>query len=277
MIGRLWLLACGQVRVRVTGASLTRFLNLCAAQGITLRQMDRTAWNELHATLSIRDFRTLRRHMGRTGCRVHILRKRGLPFLAARLRPRTALWGGAVFAAALCWLLGTHVWAIQTEIAPAIDEMAVMQQLSEMGVRIGMPIKKLNTRQIRWKMMQLQPNITFFSLNLRGNSLTVVAYGSTDPPETSTRSPRWWPRGTAWSRRCVRSRDSQWCRQETRCRPAIRSSAVWWSRHAKAESTAQRMRTAPCRRTPRIRFGQRGRSPSRESGIRVKFVINMHW
>ena len=31
--------------------------------------------------------------------------------------------------------------------------------------------------------MQLQPNITFFSLNLRGNSLTVVAYGSTDPPE----------------------------------------------------------------------------------------------
>ena len=183
MIGRLWLLACGQVRVRVTGASLTRFLNLCAAQGITLRQMDRTAWNELHATLSIRDFRMLRRHMGRTGCRVHILRKRGLPFLAARLRPRTALWGGAVFAAALCWLLGTHVWAIQTEIAPAIDETAVMQQLSEMGVRIGMPIKKLNTRQIRWKMMQLQPNITFFSLNLRGNSLTVVAYGSTDPPE----------------------------------------------------------------------------------------------
>ena len=102
MIGRLWLLACGQVRVRVTGASLTRFLNLCAAQGITLRQMDRTAWNELHATLSIRDFRMLRRHMGRTGCRVHILRKRGLPFLAARLRPRTALWGGAVFAATLC-------------------------------------------------------------------------------------------------------------------------------------------------------------------------------
>ncbi len=67
MIGRLWLLACGQVRVRVTGASLTRFQPVRAAQGITLRQMDRTAWNELHATLSIRDFRTLRRHMGRHG------------------------------------------------------------------------------------------------------------------------------------------------------------------------------------------------------------------
>ena len=55
--------------------------------------------------------------------------------------------------------------------------------MSEGQNPMGMPIKKLNTRQIRWKMMQLQPNITFFSLNLRGNSLTVVAYGSTDPPE----------------------------------------------------------------------------------------------
>ena len=75
MIGRLWLLACGQVRVRVTGASLTRFLNLCAAQGITLRQMDRTAWNELHATLSIRDFRTLCVRARRFGAEPYSLRR----------------------------------------------------------------------------------------------------------------------------------------------------------------------------------------------------------
>ena len=46
MIGRLWLLARGQVRVRVTGASLPRFLNLCAFHSLTLRHMRRTAWNE---------------------------------------------------------------------------------------------------------------------------------------------------------------------------------------------------------------------------------------
>ena len=45
MLGRLWLLARGQVRVRVTGASLPRFLNLCAFHGLTLRHMKRTAWN----------------------------------------------------------------------------------------------------------------------------------------------------------------------------------------------------------------------------------------
>ncbi len=106
-----------------------------------------------------------------------------------------------------------------------------------MGVRIGMPIKKLNTRQIRWKISQLQPNITFFSLNLRGNSLTVVAYGSTDPPEvldehaiTKVVAAR--DGGNAGA--CARG-TANGCRQETPCRPAIRSSAVLSSQHAKAE------------------------------------------
>ena len=59
MIARLWRLARGQVRVRVTGASLPRFLNLCAEHGLMLRGMERTAWNELYATLSLQDFRAL--------------------------------------------------------------------------------------------------------------------------------------------------------------------------------------------------------------------------
>ena len=85
MLGRLWRLARGQVRVRVTGASLPRFLNLCAFHSLTLRRMKRTAWNELYATMSVEDFRALRRYMGRTGCRVHIVRRRGAPFAAARI------------------------------------------------------------------------------------------------------------------------------------------------------------------------------------------------
>lgn len=183
MIGRLWHLARGEVRVCVTGASLPRFLNVCALHELTLRRMERTAWNELHATLSLRDFRALRRYMGRTGCRVHILRKKGLPFAAARLRPRTVLWSGFFLAAALCWVLTAHVWAIQTDISSGLDSAAVMRDLNALGVRIGMPIRSLDTRQLRRRLMQRQPDISFLALNLRGNSLTVIAYAGAEKPE----------------------------------------------------------------------------------------------
>lgn len=183
MIARLWHLARGQVRVRVTGASLTRFLNLCAAKELTLRRMERTAWDEMYATLSIADFRALRRYMGRTGCRVHIVQRCGAPFMAARLRPRVALWGGLAVLALLCWVITAHIWSIQTKIDPVLDQDEVIAQLDALGVRIGARISKLDTRSIRWKMMQMQPDMTFLSLNVQGNSLTIEAHGVERPEE----------------------------------------------------------------------------------------------
>ena len=183
MIGRLWQLARGEVRVRVTGASLPRFLNLCAAHGLTLRRMERTAWNELYAGLSIRDFRALRRHMGRTGCRVHIVRRRGAPFAAARLRPRVLLWGGFALLGLVWWVLCTRVWAIEAQISPALPAQEVMRQLSELGVRIGAPLDALDTHRIRWRMLQLQPDMHFFALNIRGNSVFIQAGGAEPPAE----------------------------------------------------------------------------------------------
>lgn len=62
------------MRVRVTGASLPRFLNACTQGGVRLRRMERVSWDRMDATLSLGDFRKLRSCMGRTGCRVHILK-----------------------------------------------------------------------------------------------------------------------------------------------------------------------------------------------------------
>ena len=183
MLARLWRLARGQVRVRVTGASLPRFLNLCAFHGLTLRHMKRTAWNEMYATMSVADFRALPRYMGRTGCRVHIVRRRGAPFTAARLRPRYALWGGFLLLALTCWLLCTRVWAIETDIAPALSEAEVMRQLDDLGVHIGARIRSIDARNIRWKILQMQPNMTFFALNIRGNSVSIQADGALPPDE----------------------------------------------------------------------------------------------
>lgn len=58
-----------------------------------------------------------------------------------------------------------------------------MRQLEQAGVHIGAPCRSLNVRKLRWKIMQLQPDITFFALNIQGNRLTVEARGKTRPAE----------------------------------------------------------------------------------------------
>ncbi len=183
MLGRILRLARGQVQVQVTGASLHRFLNVCALNGIILHRMKRTAWNELYATMSVEHFRNLRSFMGRTGCRVHIVRRRGVPFTVELLKPRYALWGGFITLLAMCWVLCTHIWSIEAHIDNSLPEKEIMRQLDELGVRIGVRSSKLSVGKLRWKMMQLQPGISFIAINIQGNSLTVEARGRVEVKE----------------------------------------------------------------------------------------------
>lgn len=55
MIGETLELLAGEVRIRVRGASIERFLNACARGGIGLRRTCRMDFGELHATVSVRD------------------------------------------------------------------------------------------------------------------------------------------------------------------------------------------------------------------------------
>lgn len=180
---RWLLLARGQLRVCIKGASLPRFLNVSAQNGIILRRMKRTAWDELYATLSVSDFKRLRKHMGRTGCKVHIVKKSGAPFYMERLRLRYALWGSAVLLAALCYFLTAHIWAIEPHIDAAISEAELLQQLSDCGVHIGTKRSEINAQKVRWKILQRMPNIGFFALNIEGNRLTIEATANKEIPE----------------------------------------------------------------------------------------------
>ncbi len=183
MIGRVLRLFGGQVKVKVTGSSLPRFLNVCALNGIALHRMKKVEWNELYCSMSIKDFRRLRSCMGRTGCRVHIVKRSGLPFTVAVLRPRCVLWGGFIVMLMVCWVLCTHIWCIEAHIDNSLSEAEIMRDLSGLGVKIGARRSALNVGQLRWRMMQLEPNISFLALNIQGNMLTVEARGRTDLDE----------------------------------------------------------------------------------------------
>jgi len=121
--------------------------------------------------------------MGRTGCRVHIVRRSGVPFTVALLRPRYVLWGGFIAMLAMCWVLCTHIWAIKTNIDDSLPRNEIMRELEGLGVKVGARRSALNVGQLRWKMMHLRPEISFFALNIQGNCLTVEARGRVNMEE----------------------------------------------------------------------------------------------
>lgn len=178
----------GEVDVRVRGAELERFLNRCAQQAIELERIQRTELDALETRLSVRQFRALPGAHRRSRCRIHILRKRGLPFVWHRYRFRWGLWLGLAVCILTCVELKTRIWVVRTEISDNLDEYAVMRLLSEYGVHTGVPSKGIDAEAVRVHMLRETEDLAYFNVNVEGCVLTVTA-GDVDPvPEVEQKS-----------------------------------------------------------------------------------------
>lgn len=173
MVGRILRWCRGELLIRVKGAELERFLNRCTQAGVELRELRRTQLDEMTAVLSVSEFRRLAAFHKRTRCRVHIIRKKGVPFHWNRYRHRFGLWLGWLAVAATCFQLQTRVWVIRPDFADGIDEIAVMQELKEHGVHTGMKTKDVNARDIKITMLTECDDLSFFAANLDGCVLSI--------------------------------------------------------------------------------------------------------
>ena len=177
-------LLAGEVRIRVRGASIERLLNARARGGIRLRRTRRIDFGELHATVSVRDFKRLRGCMGRTGCRVHILRRRGMPFTVHRLRRRYVLVAGALAFAGLFFALTHFIWVVEIRAQPGISTYRLREVLREAGAYSGVPAHAVDENAIRQHVrLAMQDTVDFVTVSRVGNVITVEAFGGDGDPQ----------------------------------------------------------------------------------------------
>lgn len=171
-------LLAGEVRVRVRGSSIERFLNACARGGINLRRTRRVDFGELHATVSVQDFRRMRGVMGRTGCRVRIIRRRGLPFVLQGLRGRYMFFAGFAALFALFIALTNFVWVIEISAQPGISTYALRETLRQAGAYSGVPVRAVDETAIRqYVRTHMQDTVDYVTVSRLGNVISVKAFG----------------------------------------------------------------------------------------------------
>ncbi|MGN1014040.1 MAG: sporulation protein YqfD [Butyricicoccus sp.] len=188
MINRVLRWLAGEIELRIHGAELERFLNRCAAAGVQPARIHRTDLDEMTARITVREWYQLYAVHRRTRCRVHIVRRMGLPFVWKRWRSRYGIWLGLVLIAAVCVQLNTRIWVIQTEFPDGVDGMAVMQELEQMGVHTGIRSDSIDAKQLKAYMMQTREDLSFFAVNVDGCILSVVTGAAKDAPELENRA-----------------------------------------------------------------------------------------
>ena len=162
----------GYLRIRVSGFSPERFMNLCSNKGILLWKIVREG-DVYYMNINLKGFRALRPIVRKTGTRVAILERYGLPFFLPKLLKRKVFVGGLLFAIAFWMWSSLFIWDIELSGNYRITDDMFQSFLKENDVIVGMKKEALDIETLEKEIRRSFPEITWASAKLSGTKLLI--------------------------------------------------------------------------------------------------------
>lgn len=163
----------GYVRILIEGSGIERFINQSLQNDISIwgvRRKNRTA---ITAYIELADFYKLRPIVRRTGCRVHVERRYGAPFIYTRNRGRHVMLVGWALVMAAVFALSRYVWFIDINGCSDIGEGEICGILNDMSIHSGMKRTSFTTADIGNELCRRDERIAWASARLSGVKLII--------------------------------------------------------------------------------------------------------
>lgn len=182
MIIKLLRLLLGYVEFQATGGFPERFLNLCNINGITL-------WNvqndgvKVKACTPIKAYRNIRKPAHKSGMKVKITRKRGLPFFVKYNKARVGVLIGAFVSVIFLFLSSCVLWDVEVTGNTKIKNEELLESLSGYDVRVGSVKSDIDTKSVESQLLKDYPELSWASINIFGMKAVLEVKENKDMPE----------------------------------------------------------------------------------------------
>ncbi|MCI8528246.1 MAG: sporulation protein YqfD [Lachnospiraceae bacterium] len=162
----------GYLRIRVSGFSPERFMNLCSNKGILLWDIVREG-DVYYMCINLRGFWELRPVVKKTGTRVAVLERYGLPFFLPKLLKRKVFVAGLILTIGFWIISSFYIWDIELEGNYQITEDVFGDFLKEQQVSVGMRKEDLDIGALEKEIRRRFPQVTWASARLTGTKLRI--------------------------------------------------------------------------------------------------------
>ncbi len=164
---------CGYLTVLLSGRKAGRFLNLCTKRGILIWEVLPQAEDQYQFCMYKKDFRKVRPLCKKTGTRLRIKKRWGLPFFLHRYRGRVLF--PAAFAAAAGWILfcSNFIWKIEIIGNSNLSEETLIRYLEEKNAGFGTSKDKIDMEALELSLRQDFPQVIWASSYIEGTKLVV--------------------------------------------------------------------------------------------------------
>lgn len=162
----------GYLRIRLSGYSPERFLNLCSAGGIEIWNLQyKNGTYEFYMTL--KGYRSCKAQVRKAKVRLRILKKLGLPFFLYKNRKRKLMFAGFFSFFILIYVMSLFIWDISFDGNYRYTDEVLTGYFKEQNVRYGMYKKRISCDDIEAGIRNQFPEITWVSARVSGTRLLV--------------------------------------------------------------------------------------------------------
>lgn len=172
MIIRLLNYIFGYIAAEVYGEKKERFINLARGRQISIWKITDIE-NGYRFKMYAKDFKLLKDILRKTGMKIKIKERYGLPFLLFKYRKRKAFALGIITAFAICYGMSLFVWDISVEGNYSYTKYEILDFLEENNVRHGMKKTSVDCETIEKQIRNNYFDITWVSVELKGTRLIV--------------------------------------------------------------------------------------------------------
>ena len=162
----------GYLSIRVWGFSAERFINLCGNRNIMLWNI-KNHGDYYTMCISLKSFYELKSITRKTGTRVVITGRYGLPFLSLRMKKRKIFVAGLV-GSLLFWIwMAGFIWNIEIQGNYYVTGDVFADFLSESGIEPGMKKNKVDIEALEKAIRNEYNIITWTSARIEGTRLII--------------------------------------------------------------------------------------------------------
>lgn len=172
MIQRMIRYVQGYVKIRVSGYSTERFLNLCSYHQIQIWRLEPKK-NSYELYMTLQGFRRLRPLARKTHTRISIVQRCGLPFFIYQNRQRQAFLAGLFLCIGLLFLYSSFIWDIHFEGNEKWTRETLLEFLDTKNVSPAMPKRKVDCSQIAKDIRAQYQDVVWVSASIDGSRLKI--------------------------------------------------------------------------------------------------------
>ena len=172
MIQKLKKQLLGYIKIKITGGSPERFLNLCKHKEIEIWNLE-SKKDSYEMLITIHDFRMLKPILKKTNTRIRILERYGVPFFLHKYRKRKFFFSGVIVCLFVVLFLSRFVWGIDINGNQTITDDVLLEFLKTQDVYHGMSRKKIKCESIVTSIRKEFDEIIWVSVSLEGCNVII--------------------------------------------------------------------------------------------------------